>query len=97
MTKSRYRDGFLIGFSHPTASYFLLLRQKKVAKEKAARYRFLLALLGFVGGSAERASCPFMPCGYLLTCGILAAPLRAVPDKTCGARRGKRVLNNVTA
>ncbi len=58
MTKSRYRDGFLIGFSHPTASYFLLLRQKKVAKEKAARYRFLLALLGFVGGSAERASCP---------------------------------------
>ncbi|WP_019864311.1 hypothetical protein [Methylovulum miyakonense] len=91
MTKSRYRDGFLIGFSHPTASYFLLLRRKKVAKEKAARYRFLLALLGFVGG--QQRGLPAL----LLTCGILAAPLRAVPDKTCGARRGKRVLNNVTA
>jgi len=26
MAKSRYRDGFLIGFSHPKASYFLLCR-----------------------------------------------------------------------
>jgi hypothetical protein len=27
----------LIGYSHPKARYFLLLRQKKVSKEKAAR------------------------------------------------------------
>ncbi|WP_211299131.1 hypothetical protein, partial [Methylovulum psychrotolerans] len=47
---SRYRDGFLIGFSHPKARYFLLLRQKKVSKEKAARLPLDPALLGFVGG-----------------------------------------------
>ncbi|ASF46601.1 hypothetical protein CEK71_11260 [Methylovulum psychrotolerans] len=41
---------FLIGFSHPKARYFLLLRQKKVSKEKAARLPLDPALLGFVGG-----------------------------------------------
>jgi len=41
---------FLIGFSHPKASYFLLRRQKKVAKEKAARLPLLPALLDFVVG-----------------------------------------------
>jgi hypothetical protein len=30
----------LIGYSHPKARYFLLLRQKKVSKEKAARLQF---------------------------------------------------------
>ena len=40
----------LIGLSHPRARYFLLLRQKKVSKEKAARLPLLPALLGFVGG-----------------------------------------------
>ncbi len=29
--------------------------------------------------------------------GIHVAPLRANPNKTCGASRGKRVQNNVTA
>ncbi|WP_157679107.1 hypothetical protein [Methylovulum psychrotolerans] len=81
---SRYRDDFLIGFSHPKARYFLLLRQKKVSKEKAARLPLLPALLGFVGGSAEWAP------AHLPTRGIPAAPLRANPEKTCDARRGKR-------
>ena len=40
----------LIGYSHPKARYFPLLRQKKVSKEKAARLPLLPALLGFVGG-----------------------------------------------
>ena len=33
----------------------------------------------------------------LPTRGIHVAPLRANPNKTCGASRGKRVQNNVTA
>jgi hypothetical protein len=43
----------LIGYSHPKARYFLLLRQKKVSKEKAARLPLLPALLGFVGVGRE--------------------------------------------
>ena len=36
---------FLIGLSHPKARYFLLRRQKKVSKEKAARLPLLPAVL----------------------------------------------------
>ncbi|MDD5273091.1 MAG: hypothetical protein PHU14_10265 [Methylovulum sp.] len=83
----------LIGFSHPKARHFLFLRQKKVPKEKAARLPLNLALLGFVGG--RQSGLP----ARLPTRGILAAPLRAYPDKTCGAQRGKRekstLLRNV--
>ena len=53
--------------------------------------RFSLALLGFVGG--QQRGLPAL----LLTRGIHAAPLRANPDKTCGARRGKREAKHVTA
>jgi len=81
---SRYRDDVLIGFSHPKASYFLLRRQKKVAKEKAARLPLLPALLGFVGGQQRGLPALLLPRGFP------AAPLRASPDKTCGAQRGKR-------
>ncbi|MFZ2452686.1 MAG: hypothetical protein WAW36_19425, partial [Methylovulum miyakonense] len=59
---------------------------KKVAKEKAARYRFLLALLGFVGGQQRGLPALLCPVG-----------IRAVPDKTCGARRGKWEQKHVTA
>ena len=45
----------LIGYSHPKARYFLLLRQKKVSKEKAARLPLLPALLGFVGANESKA------------------------------------------
>jgi len=61
---SRYRDSFLIGYSHPKASYFLLRRQKKVAKEKAARSPPMscaprtCALWGIYRATAEWASCP---------------------------------------
>jgi hypothetical protein len=39
---------FCIGLSHPKARYFLLLHQKKVSKEKAARLPLLPAVLGAV-------------------------------------------------
>jgi hypothetical protein len=86
----RYRDGLLIGFSHPKARYFLLRRQKKVSKEKAARLPLLPTLLGFFGG--QQRGLPAL----LLTRGILTAPLRANSEKTCGARRGKREAKHVT-
>ncbi|MFI3223188.1 MAG: hypothetical protein QX191_09150, partial [Methylococcaceae bacterium] len=33
---------YCVGYSHPKARYFLLLRQKKVSKEKAARLQLNL-------------------------------------------------------
>jgi hypothetical protein len=90
---SRYRDSFLIGFSHPKARYFLLLRprqlllhcstscihavEKKVSKEKAARSPLLPALLGFVGGR-QSGLLPLCPWVHLPTRGIPAAPLYAL-------------------
>ncbi|MDD5272721.1 MAG: hypothetical protein PHU14_08395 [Methylovulum sp.] len=96
---SRYRDDFLIGFSHPKARYFLLLRQKKVSKEKAARLPLHPALLGFVGGRQKGLPALLPPRG------ILAAPLYAlrvfglIPTKPAvlGAANGSKtaLLRNV--
>jgi len=55
--------------SHPKASYFLLLRQKKVTKEKATRLPLTSCAPRFYRESAEGAPAP------LLTRGIPAAPL----------------------
>ncbi|MGZ5059958.1 MAG: hypothetical protein ACXWAA_16150, partial [Methylobacter sp.] len=63
---------FESGLSHPKASYFLLLRQKKVTKEKAARLPLISCAPRFYRGSAEGAPAP------LLTCGIPAAPLNGL-------------------
>ncbi|MDO9283069.1 MAG: hypothetical protein Q7T88_11885 [Methylotenera sp.] len=38
------------------ASYFLLLSQKKVTKEKATPYRLFPALLSFMGGNRKLAN-----------------------------------------
>jgi len=69
--------------------------QKKVAKEKAARLPLMscaprtCAQWGICWGTAEWASYPLCPW-----------VLRAIPDKYCGARRGKRengaLLRNVS-
>jgi hypothetical protein len=74
--------------------------EKKVSKEKAARLPLDPALLGFVGGSAERAP------ALLPTRGILAAPLYAlrvfglIPTKPAvlGAANGSKatLLRNVS-
>ena len=91
---SRYRDSFLIGFSHPKARYFLLLRQKKVSKEKAAQLPLLPALLGFVGGRQS---------GLLPTCrraASLPRPFGLIPTKPAvlGAANGGKatLLRNVS-
>jgi hypothetical protein len=44
----------LIGFSHPKARYFLLLRQKQVSKEKATRLPLASCALPFLLGVAKR-------------------------------------------
>jgi hypothetical protein len=77
---------FLIGFSHPKARYFLLLRQKKVSKEKAARLPLNPALLGFVGGRQR---------GLLPSCrraASLPRPFGLIPTKPAmlGAANGKK-------
>jgi hypothetical protein len=93
----------LIGFSHPKASYFLLLRlgncsrrcsnscipavEKKVAKEKATRMPLASCALSFLPGFAKRDRK-----SLLAKRGIHAAPLRAIPDKNASARRGIREL-----
>jgi len=66
------------------ASYFLLRGQKKVTKEKAARCRFILALLAFDGGCQKGLPVP------LATRFIPEAPLRAILAENSGARRVKR-------
>jgi len=80
--------------------------QKQVTKEKAARLPLMscaprtCALWGICRGTAEWASCPLCPLGNLPPRGFPAAPLRAIPDKYSGARRGKRekstLLRNVS-
>jgi hypothetical protein len=51
-----------------------------------------LYALGYTCRRAASLPRPFMPCGYLYPAGI-----RADPDKTCDARRGKREKSDVTA
>jgi hypothetical protein len=46
----------LIGFSHPKARYFLLLRQKQVSKEKATRLPLASCALPFLLGVAKGTS-----------------------------------------
>jgi hypothetical protein len=75
----------LIGFSHPKARYFLLLRQKKVSKEKATQMPLASCALVILSGFARR-DIPIP----LAKRGFLVAPHRAIPDKITDARRGIR-------
>jgi len=59
----------LTGFSHPKARYFLLLRQKKVSKEKATRLPLESCVPRFRRGLPKGAPAPSS------TCGLSAAPL----------------------
>ena len=100
MQKRRYRDSLfnrvlapeseILSFAPPRQ---LLLRcptscihavEKKVFKEKAARPPLVSCAPRICRGTAKGASCPFAAVRHP------AAPLRAIPDKCCGARRGKR-------
>jgi hypothetical protein len=63
----------------------LLLGQKKVAKEKAARLPLESCASHFRPGSPEGASVPLWRHAE-----SLPRPLRAVPAESSGARRGKR-------
>ena len=56
LQKCRYRDIYFNRVLAPEASHFLLLRQKKVAKEKATRCRLLPALRRFCRGLPEGTS-----------------------------------------
>jgi hypothetical protein len=67
----------LIGFSHPKARYFLLLRQKKVSKEKATRMPLASCALAFLSGFA-RKDIPVL----LAKCGFLPHPFGLFPTKT---------------
>ena len=71
------------GFSYPRTRYFLLLRQKKVSKEKAARCRLLPALRRFYWSLPERTSLSFWQ-----SAASMPHPLRAIPNKNASARRG---------
>ncbi|MBT9100516.1 hypothetical protein KFZ76_22835 [Methylovulum psychrotolerans] len=71
------------GFSHPKARYFLLLRQKKVSKEKVVRLPLDPALLGFVGGRQR---------------GLLPRPFGLIPTNPAmlGAANGSKARYCVT-
>jgi hypothetical protein len=49
---------YLIGFSHPKAKYFLLLRQKKVFKEKAARSPLNVLRSSHLSGDGKKGFLP---------------------------------------
>ncbi|MDD5273353.1 MAG: hypothetical protein PHU14_11605, partial [Methylovulum sp.] len=51
----------------------------------------------FCRGSVKWASCPFTDARHSCRAPLCPAGIRAYPDKTCGARRGKREQNSVTA
>ena len=67
-------EGEILSFAQPLESI----------QRKGGSIAAQSALLGFVGGR-QRGLPALLP-----TRGIHASPLRANPNKTCGARRGKR-------
>ncbi len=109
---------YLIGFSHPKARHFLLLRlgncscialppasmqsKRKCPKKRRPDCRFILCF-SVLSGVGKRGFLPFMPFGcftdarHPCRAPLCPAGIRAYPDKTCDARRGKREKNNVTA
>jgi len=69
-------------FLVPTDEILFFVRTKKTIQKKSARCRLLPALWRFYRGLLEGTPVPPAKCG------IHAAPLRAIPDKTASARRG---------
>jgi hypothetical protein len=68
----------------PTGEILFFARAKKSIQKKTALCRLLPALRRFYRGLLEGTPVPPAKCG------IPAAPLRAIPDKTASARRGIR-------
>ncbi|MEQ1558088.1 MAG: hypothetical protein ABL933_04000 [Methyloglobulus sp.] len=71
----------------PTDEILFFVRTKKSIQKKTARCRLLPALRRFYRGLLEGTPVPPAKCG------IPAAPLRAIPDKTASARRGIRGMS----
>jgi len=85
-------EGELLSFAPPKAS-----NQRKGGPIAAHVLRSShLCPVGYLSGGRQNG----LP-AHLPPCGIHAAPLRAIPDKYCGARRGKReksaLLRNVSS
>ncbi|NOU23549.1 MAG: hypothetical protein HOO93_17515 [Methyloglobulus sp.] len=68
----------------PTGEILSFASPKESIQKKATRCRLLPALRRFYRGLLEGTPVPPAKCG------IPAAPLRVVPDKTASARRGIR-------
>jgi hypothetical protein len=76
------RRFFECGFSYPRTRYFSLCGQRKVSKRKPPDAACSLRFSHLPGVVKRDFPVP------LTTCGIPAAPLRAIPDKCSDARRG---------
>jgi hypothetical protein len=81
----RWRDGcFESGSCTRGRDTFFCVAKRKYPKKRRPGCRLLPALRRFYRRLPKGTPVP------LATCGIPAAPLRAIPDKTAGAWRGKR-------
>ncbi len=96
-------EGEILSFAPPRQ---LLLRcptscihavEKKVSKEKAARLPLMSCAPRIGRGTAKGASCPFAAVRHPCRTPLCPMGIRASPDQYCGARRGKRDNNYVTA
>ncbi|MBK8814408.1 MAG: hypothetical protein IPN42_02370 [Methylococcaceae bacterium] len=78
----RYRDGFLMWVLVPTDEILSFASPKESIQRKGDPDTASSCALTFLSGFA-RKNIPVL----LAKCGILAAPLRAIPDKNASARR----------
>ena len=81
---------FNAGFRTGERDTFFCSAKRKYPKKRRPRCRDDPARRDFRQGFFDGASQPLRK-----TCGIPAAPLRAIPDKSPGARHGKRGVNPV--
>jgi hypothetical protein len=87
---SRYRDGFFNRVLAPEGEILSFAPPKESIQRKGGPIAASSCASRFCRGSVKWASCLYALWVHLPTRGIHAAPLRANPDKTCDARRGKR-------
>jgi hypothetical protein len=80
--------GFEVGSRPDSRDTFFCSAKRKYPKKRRPGSRLLPALRSFWRGWRKGLPAPSP------TCGIPAAPLRAIPTKTFGARRGIRDKNN---
>jgi hypothetical protein len=82
---SRYRDDYLKRVLAPEGEPLSFAPPKESSQRKGGPVAAHVLRSSHLSGDGKRGFLPLLP-----PRGIPAAPLRAVPDKCCGARRGKR-------